>query len=135
MPEDYPENNAAAGVVGQGSRVSRTSRTVAMAGRLRLSASRCQTRSPPARPLTKKTNVSIRNRVAVRTRARMTRLPMRKLTLPCLALLCLGAHLHADVIPAPLFTDNAVLQRDKPIPVWGTADAGENVAVSFAAIG
>ena len=57
---------------------------------------------------------------------------MRKLTLPCLALLCLGAHLHADVIPAPLFTDNAVLQRDKPIPVWGTADAGENVAVSFA---
>jgi sialate O-acetylesterase len=45
---------------------------------------------------------------------------------------CLGAPLGADVIPAPLFTDNAVLQRDKPIPVWGTADAGEKVAVAFA---
>ncbi len=53
-------------------------------------------------------------------------------TLLCLALLCLGASLHADVVPAPLFTDNAVLQRDKPIPVWGTAAAGETVSVTFA---
>ncbi|MFA6961155.1 MAG: sialate O-acetylesterase [Opitutaceae bacterium] len=53
-------------------------------------------------------------------------------TLFCLALLGLGASARADVIPAPLFTDNAVLQRDKPIPVWGTADAGEKVSVSFA---
>jgi len=30
-----------------------------------------------------------------------------------------------------VFNDNAVLQRDKLIPVWGTADAGEKVAVSF----
>jgi sialate O-acetylesterase len=30
-----------------------------------------------------------------------------------------------------LFTDNAVLQRDKPIPVWGTADAGEKVSVTL----
>jgi len=49
-----------------------------------------------------------------------------------IALLGLGAHLRADVVPAPLFTDNAVLQRDKPVPVWGTADAGEKVSVSFA---
>lgn len=56
---------------------------------------------------------------------------MRNPLIP-LALLCLGAHLHANVVPAPLFTDNAVLQRDKPIPVWGTADAGEKVAVTFA---
>jgi len=40
--------------------------------------------------------------------------------------------LLADVKPAPLFTDHAVLQRDKPVPVWGTADAGEKVTVSFA---
>ena len=40
--------------------------------------------------------------------------------------------LFADVTPAPLFTDHAVLQRDKPVPVWGTADAGEKVSVTFA---
>ena len=61
----------------------------------------------------------------------MTHLPMRN-TLICLALVCLGAPLRADVIPAPLFTDNAVLQRDKPVPVWGKADAGEKISVTFA---
>ena len=50
----------------------------------------------------------------------------------CLALLSLGAAAHANVVLAPLFTDNAVLQRDKPVPVWGTADVGEKVAVAFA---
>jgi sialate O-acetylesterase len=35
-------------------------------------------------------------------------------------------------VPAHVFSDNAVLQRDKPIPVWGTAAAGEKVSVSFA---
>ena len=29
------------------------------------------------------------------------------------------------------FTDGAVLQRDRPIPVWGEAAAGETVRVSF----
>ncbi|MDO8543088.1 MAG: sialate O-acetylesterase [Opitutaceae bacterium] len=48
-----------------------------------------------------------------------------------LALLLFAAVIRADVIPAPLFTDGAVLQRDKPLPVWGRADAGEKVAVSF----
>lgn len=32
---------------------------------------------------------------------------------------------------ADIFTDNMVLQRDKPIPVWGTANAGTVVAVSL----
>jgi sialate O-acetylesterase len=50
----------------------------------------------------------------------------------CLALFSLGAAAHANVVLAPLFTDNAVLQRDKPVPVWGTADAGEAVTVAFA---
>jgi sialate O-acetylesterase len=58
-------------------------------------------------------------------------------TLSCLALMCLGvacvgAPVCADVVPAFLFNDNAVLQRDKPIPVWGTAGAGEKVSVAFA---
>ncbi len=39
---------------------------------------------------------------------------------------------RADVALAPLFTDHAVLQRDKPIPVWGSADAGEKITVIFA---
>jgi sialate O-acetylesterase len=33
---------------------------------------------------------------------------------------------------APLFRDHAVLQSDKPVPVWGRAGAGEHVRVSFA---
>jgi sialate O-acetylesterase len=38
---------------------------------------------------------------------------------------------RADVSLAPLFADHAVLQRDKPIPIWGRADAGEPVTVAF----
>lgn len=38
----------------------------------------------------------------------------------------------ADVSLAPLFSDHAVLQRDKPVPVWGRADAGEKIVVTFA---
>ncbi|MET0262911.1 MAG: hypothetical protein ABW223_08430 [Rariglobus sp.] len=49
-----------------------------------------------------------------------------------LALLCFGSALHADVTLAPLFTDHAVLQRDKPVPIWGTASPGEKISVSFA---
>src|SRR4051812_30526292 len=43
-----------------------------------------------------------------------------------------GAVLRANVTPAPLFVDHAVLQRDKPAPVWGRADVGEKVSVTFA---
>ena len=32
----------------------------------------------------------------------------------------------------PLFQDHAVFQRDKPIPVWGTAGPGDEVTVAFA---
>ena len=48
-----------------------------------------------------------------------------------LGFLLLAATARADVTLAPLFTDHAVLQRDKPIPVWGGADAGESVSVTF----
>ncbi len=37
---------------------------------------------------------------------------------------------RADVSLAPLFSDHAVLQRDKPIPIWGRADAGEPITVT-----
>jgi sialate O-acetylesterase len=48
-----------------------------------------------------------------------------------LVLLLLGSLARADVTLAPLFADHAVLQRDKPLPVWGRADAGEKIAVTF----
>ncbi|BET68893.1 hypothetical protein ASA1KI_38110 [Opitutales bacterium ASA1] len=37
----------------------------------------------------------------------------------------------APVCPA-VFSDHMVLQRDRPVPVWGTAEAGEVVTVRFA---
>ena len=37
----------------------------------------------------------------------------------------------AAVKPHVLFSDNVVLQRDMPVPVWGTADDGEKVTVKF----
>ena len=37
----------------------------------------------------------------------------------------------AEVKLAPLFQDGAVLQRDKPVPVWGRTDADGKVTVSF----
>jgi sialate O-acetylesterase len=39
---------------------------------------------------------------------------------------------RADVKLHPLFTDRAVLQRDLPVPIWGTAKPGEKVSVTFA---
>ena len=58
----------------------------------------------------------------------------RALTATSLALasLLIGPTLaSADVKPHVLFTDGAVLQRDMPVPVWGTADDGEKVTVKF----
>jgi sialate O-acetylesterase len=37
--------------------------------------------------------------------------------------------LLAAILPSPLFGDHAVLQRDVPVPVWGTADPGEKITV------
>ena len=43
----------------------------------------------------------------------------------------LAASLSAEVKLPPVFASHMVLQRDKPVPVWGTADAGEKVAVAI----
>lgn len=40
--------------------------------------------------------------------------------------------LSATVVPAPIFNDEMILQRDTTFPVWGRADAGETVTVEFA---
>ena len=44
----------------------------------------------------------------------------------------LPAVVNADVELASIFGDAMVLQRDMPVPVWGWADPGEEVSVSFA---
>jgi sialate O-acetylesterase len=40
--------------------------------------------------------------------------------------------LLAEVSVNPLFSDHMVLQRDRPLPIWGKADPGESVQVMFA---
>ena len=43
----------------------------------------------------------------------------------------LSAESDHPVKPAAIFTDHMVLQRQLPVPIWGTADPGETVRVSF----
>lgn len=52
------------------------------------------------------------------------------LLLICLPLIAMPS--FADVTLPRLLSDGAILQRDKPLTIWGWADNGENVTVSFA---
>jgi sialate O-acetylesterase len=55
------------------------------------------------------------------------------LRLTCTALfVAITSTANADVQLAGLFVDNAVLQRDQPIPIWGTATANEEVSIALA---
>ncbi len=58
---------------------------------------------------------------------------MRFSFLGAMLLLCCVVHttMHAAVQPASLFTNGAVLQRDMPIPVWGSAESGKRITVSI----
>lgn len=47
--------------------------------------------------------------------------------------LMLAASARANVTLPALFADHMVLQRGVAVPVWGWAEAGEEVAVSFGA--
>lgn len=53
--------------------------------------------------------------------------------LSCLTLIfsMLSASLWADVTPSALFQDSAVLQRQKPLRIWGKAAPGEAVKVTL----
>ncbi len=51
--------------------------------------------------------------------------------IPLLLVSLLASSAFADVTLSPMFQDHAVLQRDKPAPVWGQAAPGEHVTVSF----
>ena len=57
----------------------------------------------------------------------------KKLSLSILAILLfsnLTRQTRAEILPGSLFVDHAVLQRDVPLNVWGTGDAGEKVTVT-----
>ena len=47
-------------------------------------------------------------------------------------LVCLRSPARADVKLASIFGDSMVLQRELPVPVWGWAEPGEEVTVTFA---
>ena len=49
-----------------------------------------------------------------------------------LLLILLAVPVQAKVLPHPLFSEGAVLQRDRKVPIWGTAAEGERVTVSLA---
>ena len=55
---------------------------------------------------------------------------MKKIVFSLSAVACAAA--LANVEMGTPFADNMVLQRGRTVPVWGTADAGEKVTVSFA---
>ncbi len=50
----------------------------------------------------------------------------------CLAVALVCAAAQAAITPHPLFSEGCVLQRDLPLPVWGTAAPGEQVTVAIA---
>jgi sialate O-acetylesterase len=53
------------------------------------------------------------------------------LALGALVLLTIATAARAELRLAPLFVDGAVLQREKPVAVWGWADPGQAVTVAF----
>jgi len=67
------------------------------------------------------------------TRSRPLFIFARALTLALATALAttLALPARADITLAPLFRDHAVLQRDKPLPVWGRAAPGEHITVTF----
>jgi sialate O-acetylesterase len=55
---------------------------------------------------------------------------MKKICVSLIAILICYS-LRANVKMPKIFGDNMVLQRNKPIPVWGWADANEKISVQF----
>jgi sialate O-acetylesterase len=45
--------------------------------------------------------------------------------------LALSSRSSAEISLAPIFGDDAILQREKPLPIWGRAEPGEKIAVKF----
>ncbi len=74
-------------------------------------------------------------RLNYRTQNRKFSTDRRAWSVPaCLALVCAQFLWAGEPAPSPagIFTDNMVLQRDVPVPVWGTAPPGEKIVLNFA---
>lgn len=56
---------------------------------------------------------------------------LRHLFLLSIPAVVLSSPARGEITLAPLFGDHAVLQREKPVPVWGRASAGEQIRVTF----
>jgi sialate O-acetylesterase len=56
---------------------------------------------------------------------------MKKQYLFLLVIFISSISINAQVITSKIFTDNMVLQRNTPIPVWGTAKANEKIEIRF----
>ena len=56
---------------------------------------------------------------------------IKKLLIILLTLTCVSFSVNAEVRLPQLFQSGMVLQRGKPIPVWGWADKGEQVTITF----
>jgi sialate O-acetylesterase len=62
----------------------------------------------------------------------MSRPSVRSLVATCIALFLTLVRGHCEVALPKIFGDNMVLQRNVPVPVWGTAGPGEDVSATFA---
>ena len=47
------------------------------------------------------------------------------------AILTIALHTEAKVKVAGVFSNHMVLQQQKPVDIWGTADAMEKIIVAF----
>lgn len=57
--------------------------------------------------------------------------PRCAILVTAIGLSLLSTPVAADVRLAALFSDHAVLQRDRPLPIWGWADPGEEIRVKL----
>ena len=56
---------------------------------------------------------------------------IKKLLIVLLAIICVSSTANAEVRLPQLFQSGMIMQRGKPIPVWGWAEKGEQVAITF----
>src|ERR1700674_3844634 len=57
---------------------------------------------------------------------------MRSRLLLAALLLLLATVAQANVVLPDVISGGMILQRDRAVPIWGTADAGERITVRFA---
>ena len=56
---------------------------------------------------------------------------IKKLLIVLLAIICVSSTANAEVRLPQLFQSGMVMQRGKPIPVWGWAEKGEQITITF----